>query len=172
MSCTSNRRNKNLIPVQMQENLPKFQRNRLENRSLKKRWHSVGVTYSYVKPVDTWPSKAIQLLQQKRNLSLLMLLVSLIHFVFSHGKYSLTLPSNRKGPLSMADKKCFLRSLINTRASMGLTLPRPLRSWKQVWPPTQFFLFPFCKKKTLICLEGKSMTPCQGTSILFRSFSS
>ena len=28
----------------------------------------------------------------------------------------------------------------------------------QVWPLTQFFLFPFCKK-SLVCLEGKSMTP-------------
>ena len=28
----------------------------------------------------------------------------------------------------------------------------------QVWPLTQFFLFPFCEK-LLICLEGKSMTP-------------
>ena len=30
----------------------------------------------------------------------------------------------------------------------------------QVWPPTQFFLLPFFGKKSLICLEGKSMTPC------------
>ena len=31
-----------------------------------------------------------------------------------------------------------------------------------------FFLFPFCKK-SLICLEGKSMTPHRGNTILFRS---
>ena len=31
-----------------------------------------------------------------------------------------------------------------------------------------FFLFPLCKK-SLICLEGKSMTPRQGNTILFRS---
>ena len=33
---------------------------------------------------------------------------------------------------------------------------------------TQYFLFPFCEK-SLICLEGKSMTPHQGNTILFRS---
>ena len=31
-----------------------------------------------------------------------------------------------------------------------------------------FFLFPFCKN-SLICLEGKSMTPGWGNTILFRS---
>ena len=31
-----------------------------------------------------------------------------------------------------------------------------------------FFLFPFCEK-SLICLEGKSMTPHQGNTILFLS---
>ena len=31
-----------------------------------------------------------------------------------------------------------------------------------------FFLFPFCEK-SLICLEGKSMTPHWGNTILFRS---
>ena len=39
---------------------------------------------------------------------------------------------------------------------------------KEVWTLIQFFLFPFFKK-SLICLEGKSMTPCQGITILFRS---
>ena len=39
---------------------------------------------------------------------------------------------------------------------------------KQVWPLTQFFLFPLCKK-SIICLEGKSMTPHQGNTFLFRS---
>ena len=38
----------------------------------------------------------------------------------------------------------------------------------QVWPLTQFFLFPFCEN-SLICLEGKSMTPHRGNTILFRS---
>ena len=38
----------------------------------------------------------------------------------------------------------------------------------QVWQITQFFLFPFCKK-SLICLEGKSMTTHRGNTILFRS---
>ena len=38
----------------------------------------------------------------------------------------------------------------------------------QVWPLTQFFLFPLCKK-SLICLEVKSMTPYRGNTILFRS---
>ena len=39
---------------------------------------------------------------------------------------------------------------------------------QQVWPLTRFFLFPFCEN-SLICLEGKSMTPLRGNSILFRS---
>ena len=30
------------------------------------------------------------------------------------------------------------------------------------------FLCPFCEK-SLICLEGKSMTPCRGNAFLFRS---
>ena len=38
----------------------------------------------------------------------------------------------------------------------------------QVWPLPQFFLFPSCEK-SLICLEGKSMTPHRGKTILFRS---
>ena len=38
----------------------------------------------------------------------------------------------------------------------------------QVWPLTQLFLFPFCEN-SLICLEGKSMTPHRGNTILFRS---
>ena len=32
-----------------------------------------------------------------------------------------------------------------------------------------FFLFPFFVKKSLICLEGKSMTPHRGNTVLFRS---
>ena len=39
---------------------------------------------------------------------------------------------------------------------------------RQVWPPTDFFLLPFCEK-SLICLEGKSMTPLRGNTIFFRS---
>ena len=39
---------------------------------------------------------------------------------------------------------------------------------QQVWPLTQFFLFLFCEN-SLICLEGKSMTPHRGNTILFRS---
>ena len=39
---------------------------------------------------------------------------------------------------------------------------------EQVWPQTQFFLFPF-GENSLICLEGKSMTPHQENTILFRS---
>ena len=35
----------------------------------------------------------------------------------------------------------------------------------QVWPLT---LFPFCKE-SLICLDGKSMTPHRGNTFLFRS---
>ena len=42
------------------------------------------------------------------------------------------------------------------------------RRQKEVWPLTQFFLFPF-GEKSLICLEGKSMTPHRGDTILFRS---
>ena len=38
----------------------------------------------------------------------------------------------------------------------------------QVWPLIHFFLFPFCEN-SLICLEGKSMTPRRGNTILFRS---
>ena len=36
----------------------------------------------------------------------------------------------------------------------------------QVWPPTHFFQFPFCKI-SLFCLEGKSMTPLQGNTFFF-----
>ena len=43
-----------------------------------------------------------------------------------------------------------------------------LISNKQVLPLTQFFLFPLCEN-SLICLEGKSMTPHRGNTILFRS---
>ena len=42
------------------------------------------------------------------------------------------------------------------------------RPYAQVWPLTQFFLFPFCEN-SLIYLEGKSMTPHRGKTILFRS---
>ena len=38
----------------------------------------------------------------------------------------------------------------------------------QVWPLIQFFLFSFCKR-SLICLEGKSMTPCWANTFLFYS---
>ena len=38
----------------------------------------------------------------------------------------------------------------------------------KVWPLTQFFLFLFCEN-SLNCLEGKSMTPRRGNTILFRS---
>ena len=38
----------------------------------------------------------------------------------------------------------------------------------QVWTLTHFFLFPFCKN-SLICLDGKSMTPRRGKTIFFRS---
>ena len=38
----------------------------------------------------------------------------------------------------------------------------------QVWALTQFFLLPF-SENSLICLEGKSMTPHRGNTILFRS---
>ena len=43
-----------------------------------------------------------------------------------------------------------------------------MQKTNQVWPPTHFFMFPFCEK-ILICLEGKSMTPHRGNTILFRS---
>ena len=39
----------------------------------------------------------------------------------------------------------------------------------QVWPLTQLFSVSFFVKKSLICLEGKSMTLLQGNTILFRS---
>ena len=39
---------------------------------------------------------------------------------------------------------------------------------EQVWPLTQFLMFPFCEK-SLTCLEGKSMTPDRGNTILFHS---
>ena len=38
----------------------------------------------------------------------------------------------------------------------------------QVWPLTHFSCFLFCEK-SLICREGKSMTPHRGKTILFRS---
>ena len=42
-------------------------------------------------------------------------------------------------------------------------------SMVKVWTLTQFYsVFFFCKK-SLICLEGKSMTPQRGNTILFRS---
>ena len=68
-------------------------------------------------------------------------------------------------------------------------LALPLWARQQVWSLSGFYLFlyhgktqcaspfldtnsifsvSFCKK-SLICLEGKSMTPCRGTTILFRS---
>ena len=48
-------------------------------------------------------------------------------------------------------------------------LLQPSFTKQQVWPLTQFFcLFPFCKK-SLICLEGKSMTPHPGGTIVFCS---
>ena len=40
--------------------------------------------------------------------------------------------------------------------------------YDQVLPLTQFFLFPFCEN-SLICLEGKPMTPRRRNTILFRS---
>ena len=39
----------------------------------------------------------------------------------------------------------------------------------QVWTLTQFFFCFLFVKKSLICLEGKSMTPRRGNTILFRS---
>ena len=50
-----------------------------------------------------------------------------------------------------------------------LGLKPPSNNSSQVWTLTQFFLFPF-GKKSLICLEGKSMTPFRGNTILLRSF--
>ena len=38
----------------------------------------------------------------------------------------------------------------------------------QVWPLTQFFLFLFCEN-SLLCLEGKSITPHRGNTVIFRS---
>ena len=57
---------------------------------------------------------------------------------------------------------------------VGLAIVQPLEAGfeeldvSQVWSLTQFFLFPFCEK-SLICLEGKSMTPHHGNTILFLS---
>ena len=51
----------------------------------------------------------------------------------------------------------------------GLTPPVDPGSRIQVWPLTQlYFVFALCKK-SLICLEGISMTPHRGDTILFRS---
>ena len=44
--------------------------------------------------------------------------------------------------------------------SVGPT-PQGMINGNQVWPLTQFFLF---SKKSLICLEGKSMTPSRGNT--------
>ena len=55
------------------------------------------------------------------------------------------------------------------------TLPGRANFNKNSWPDPRsghwfnFFLFPFWKEKSLIFLEGKSMTPHQGNTILFRS---
>ena len=38
----------------------------------------------------------------------------------------------------------------------------------QVWPLTQFFLVPLCEN-SLICLEGKSMSPHRGNTFFFLS---
>ena len=46
----------------------------------------------------------------------------------------------------------------------GRTFVAPPRSGHKL----NFFLFPFCEN-SLICLEGKSMTPHRGNTILFRS---
>merc|ERR1712079_139783 len=55
-------------------------------------------------------------------------------------------------------------------ASLGIVSQSDLsRANQQVRPLTQFFLFPFCEN-SLICLEGKSMTPHRGNTILFRSY--
>ena len=50
---------------------------------------------------------------------------------------------------------------------VGVVCVRPSVN-QQVWLLTEFFLCPFCKN-SLICLEGKSMTPYWGNTILFRS---
>ena len=39
----------------------------------------------------------------------------------------------------------------------------------QVWPLTKFFLLAFCRK-LLICLEGKSMTPRWGNTLVIHSY--
>ena len=47
----------------------------------------------------------------------------------------------------------------------ALTEAEEAEKERQVWPLT---LFPFCEN-SLICLEGKSMTPYWGNTIFFRS---
>ena len=52
-------------------------------------------------------------------------------------------------------------------AFLRLNHPDEFVYLNQVWTLTQFLLF--LSKKLLICLEGKSMTPCWGNTILFCS---
>ena len=40
---------------------------------------------------------------------------------------------------------------------------------RQVWPLGRFFCFLLLSENSLICLEGKSMTPRRGNTIRFRS---
>ena len=63
-------------------------------------------------------------------------------------------------------------------SDMDLTMLRTTLFLTVLWPWAKpsawsmtglnFFLFPFCEK-SLICLEGKSMTPHRGNTILFLS---
>lgn len=48
-------------------------------------------------------------------------------------------------------------------------IPLKFQGYYQVWPLTQFFLLPFCEKKSSTCLEGESMTPHRGNTILCSS---
>ena len=54
-----------------------------------------------------------------------------------------------------------LSSSINSAGDSGIA-----GGVQQVWPLTHFFLFPF-SEKSLICLEGKSMTPHRVTLFSF-----
>ena len=43
-----------------------------------------------------------------------------------------------------------------------------MQKTNQVWPPPKFFLFPLTEK-SLICREGKLMSPLLGNTIIFPS---
>ena len=78
-------------------------------------------------------------------------------------EHELSMVDGFEGPLLRDDGVVHLQ-VLGLVALVRFEDPGPV----QVWPLTQFFLFPFCIK-SLICLEGKSMTPRRGNTIMCSS---